>query len=164
MDEISKKWLPVLRKCKEFSEDHYTVVARMLENQYQHWVDESLDNLADFTRFALPVSRRVLGRLVREGYEINTVGPDIGEEFESFPMATLTTTELEIASKALLGIDREAHLCDIIADLMMEEIKKKVPSKKIDLYMLMLTAPDLPIPLQNDGEKRYILGKLRESK
>lgn len=157
-----QKWTPVLRKCKEFSKDQYAVIAAALENQYNHFVkdDNSLNGIADFTRFALPITRRVLARLLSEGYEVNVVSPEEGEEMQLFQVGSLTPTEIEVASKQLLGIDREANLCDLIADQAMTFIETNFPEKKIDLFLVLVLSPNAGFC---PSGTRNLYGKLRKA-
>jgi len=157
-----QKWMPVLRKCKEYSKDQYEIIAEVLENQYNHFMkdDDSLNGIADFARFALPITRRVLGRLLSEGYEVNVVPPEEGEEMQIFQIGSLTPTEIEIASRQSLAIDREASLCDLIADQAMTYIEEGFPEKKIDLFLVLVLSPNTGF---YPSGARCLFGKLRKA-
>jgi hypothetical protein len=71
-----KKWAPVLKKCKEVRPQKYGLMAAILENQFNHW-DPSKKSLlledatttgdiADFTRFALPLIRKSYPKLIAD--------------------------------------------------------------------------------------------------
>jgi len=72
-----KKWSPVLAKCKEVNRKKYGLMAQLLENQHQAWNPEggnsmlfedvtTTGNVADFTRFALPLIRKSYQRLIAD--------------------------------------------------------------------------------------------------
>jgi hypothetical protein len=75
---IVRKWAPVLRKCTEITPKKTGVFAQLLENQYNAWAptggsrllfEESTttNNIADFTRFALPLLRKSYPKLIADG-------------------------------------------------------------------------------------------------
>lgn len=69
-----KKWAPVLQKCREIKKNKMSTFATILENQYKHFspkrsrlMTEDLTttaDIADFTRFALPMLRKSFSRLI----------------------------------------------------------------------------------------------------
>jgi len=71
-----KKWAPVLNKCKEVSRNKLGLMAAILENQHQAWNPKqrsvlfedvtTTGNVADFTRFALPLIRKSYARLISD--------------------------------------------------------------------------------------------------
>ena len=62
-----KKWSPVMSKCREVPAQKMGLMAALFENQYNAWNPEGRSilfedqtttaNIADFTRFALPLLR-----------------------------------------------------------------------------------------------------------
>lgn len=70
------KWSPVLRKCAEVRPDKYSLMAAVLENQFAAWDSRNRSpifeeatttgNIADFTRFALPMIRKSYPRLIAD--------------------------------------------------------------------------------------------------
>jgi hypothetical protein len=73
---LVKKWAPVLRKCKEIPSAKYGLVSTMMENQFNCWDPKNRSviledatttgNIADFTRFALPLIRKSYPRLISD--------------------------------------------------------------------------------------------------
>ena len=71
-----KKWVPVLSKCREVTPKKLGMMAAIFENQYKHWHPEgrsmlfedqtTTNNLADFTRFALPLLRKSFPKLIAD--------------------------------------------------------------------------------------------------
>ena len=65
---LVKKWTPVLSKCREVAKSKFGLMASILENQFNAWnpgnrsmilEDQTTTaNIADFTRFALPLIRK----------------------------------------------------------------------------------------------------------
>lgn len=74
-DKLVNKWGPVLRKCVEVSPQKFSLMAAMLENQHA-WSENkgntlfeeatTTGNIADFTRFALPLIRKSYPRLIAD--------------------------------------------------------------------------------------------------
>ena len=73
---LIKRWSPVLRKCREVGPQKFPLMAAILENQYNAW-DPSKKSLlfedatttgdiADFTRFALPLIRKSYPKLISD--------------------------------------------------------------------------------------------------
>jgi hypothetical protein len=70
------KWTPVLQKCKEVSPSKFGLMASILENQYNAWNPNNRSmiledqtttaNIADFTRFALPLIRKSYPKLIAD--------------------------------------------------------------------------------------------------
>ena len=70
------RWSPVLKKCKEISAKKFALMACILENQNNHsgarksglFTEEATTtgNIADFTRFALPLIRKSYPRLIAD--------------------------------------------------------------------------------------------------
>jgi hypothetical protein len=75
-NELVKKWAPVLRKCKEVTPGKYGLMSAMMENQYNCWDPKkrsviledatTTGDIADFTRFALPLIRKSYPRLIAD--------------------------------------------------------------------------------------------------
>ena len=73
---LINKWTPVLRKCVEVKPEKYALVSHMMENQYNQWDPKkksmifeeatTTGNIADFTRFALPMIRKSYPRLIAD--------------------------------------------------------------------------------------------------
>lgn len=69
-----KKWSPVLNKCKEIPRKKLGLMACLLENQHTAWSKKGMiledvtttGNIADFTRFALPLIRKSYARLIAD--------------------------------------------------------------------------------------------------
>lgn len=74
---LVRKWSPVLGKCKEISPKKFGLMASILENQYNSWNPQNRSvifedqtttaNIADFTRFALPLIRKSFPKLIADG-------------------------------------------------------------------------------------------------
>jgi hypothetical protein len=70
------KWSPVLNKMKEVPSGKYAIMAAMMENQRDHTINRgsgvlfeeavTTGNIADFTRFALPLIRKSYPRLIAD--------------------------------------------------------------------------------------------------
>jgi len=74
-NKLVKKWAPVLKKCAEVKAGKFDLMAAMLENQHAHsdrkgspLFEEATTtgNIADFTRFALPLIRKSYPRLIAD--------------------------------------------------------------------------------------------------
>lgn len=75
-NQLVKKWSPVLGKCREVTQQKMGLMAAILENQYKAWnpsersvifEDQTTTaNIADFTRFALPLIRKSYPRLIAD--------------------------------------------------------------------------------------------------
>lgn len=73
---LVKKWSPVLGKCREVTPQKFGLMAAILENQYKHNNPENRSfitedqtttaNIADFTRFALPLIRKSYPKLIAD--------------------------------------------------------------------------------------------------
>jgi len=73
---LVKKWAPVLAKCKEVPRKKLGLMAAILENQHAAWDPKNkttltedvttTGNIADFTRFALPLIRKSYSRLIAD--------------------------------------------------------------------------------------------------
>jgi len=73
---LVKKWSPVLQKCQEVTPGKFGLMAAILENQYNHnsptnrsiiLEDQTTTaNIADFTRFALPLIRKSYPKLIAD--------------------------------------------------------------------------------------------------
>lgn len=73
---LVKKWQPVLAKCREIPQRRLPMMAALLENQHKHWDPQNrmtlfedvttTANIADFTRFALPMIRKSYSKLVAD--------------------------------------------------------------------------------------------------
>jgi hypothetical protein len=72
-----KKWAPVLRKCREIPNKKLSLMASMIENQHAHMAPSggsgvlfeeatTTNNIADFTRFALPLIRKSYPKLISD--------------------------------------------------------------------------------------------------
>jgi len=70
------KWSPVLSKCREVPQKKFGLMASILENQFNTWNPENRSviledqtttaNIADFTRFALPLIRKSYPKLIAD--------------------------------------------------------------------------------------------------
>jgi len=75
-NSLVKKWTPVLSKCREVKKSKMGLMASLLENQYQHFAPEGRSmlfedatttaNIANFTRFALPLLRKSYPKLIAD--------------------------------------------------------------------------------------------------
>ena len=75
-NQLVRKWTPVLNKCREVTPQKFGLMAAILENQYNHWNPENKSviledqtttaNIADFTRFALPLIRKSYPKLIAD--------------------------------------------------------------------------------------------------
>jgi len=75
-NQLVKKWSPVLSKCREIGSQKFGMMAALLENQYNAWNPEGRSmiledqtttaNIADFTRFALPLIRKSYPKLIAD--------------------------------------------------------------------------------------------------
>jgi hypothetical protein len=75
-NQLVKKWSPVLSKCREIPAEKYHLISAMMENQYDAWDPKKKNvifeeatttgNIADFTRFALPMIRKSFPRLIAD--------------------------------------------------------------------------------------------------
>lgn len=71
-----RKWGSVLSKCREVPKQKLGLMAALMENQYNHWNPENKSilfetqtttaNIADFTRFALPLLRKSYPKLIAD--------------------------------------------------------------------------------------------------
>jgi hypothetical protein len=71
-----KRWSPVLSKFKELPKRKLGLMASILENQHAAWNPEkrsvlfedmtTTGNIADFTRFALPLIRKSYSKLISD--------------------------------------------------------------------------------------------------
>ncbi len=75
-NELVQKWAPVLAKCPEVTQRKMGLMANILENQFKAWnpagrslifEDQTTTaNIADFTRFALPLIRKSYPKLIAD--------------------------------------------------------------------------------------------------
>jgi len=75
-NELVKKWSKVLTKCREVTPQKFSLMASILENQFRHvnpnnrsvlFEDQTTTaNIADFTRFALPLIRKSYPKLIAD--------------------------------------------------------------------------------------------------
>lgn len=75
-NQLVKKWSPVLNKCREVGQKKFGLMASILENQFKAWNPENRSmiledqtttaNIADFTRFALPLIRKSYPKLIAD--------------------------------------------------------------------------------------------------
>lgn len=75
-NELVNKWSRVLTKCREVRNNKFGLMAAILENQYNAWnpanrsmifEDQTTTaNIADFTRFALPLIRKSYPKLIAD--------------------------------------------------------------------------------------------------
>lgn len=75
-NSLVKKWSPVLSKCREVGAHKFGLMAAILENQFKHNNPENRSvifedqtttaNIADFTRFALPLIRKSYPKLISD--------------------------------------------------------------------------------------------------
>jgi len=72
-----KKWAPVLKKCREVPREKFGLMAAILENQFNAWDPKQRNrvlfedatttgDIADFTRFALPLIRKSYPKLIAD--------------------------------------------------------------------------------------------------
>jgi len=76
-NQLVKRWSPVLQKCKEVKPQKYGLMANILENQF-NWFNNkkgssllfedatTTGDIADFTRFALPLIRKSYPKLITD--------------------------------------------------------------------------------------------------
>jgi len=75
-NQMIRKWSPVLKKCKEIPSQKFGLMSAILENQLNHWdpkgrsvlLEDSTTtgDIADFTRFALPLIRKSYPKLIAD--------------------------------------------------------------------------------------------------
>ena len=75
-NQLVRKWSPVLGKCREISQQKFGLMAAILENQFNSWNPSNRSiiledqtttaNIADFTRFALPLIRKSYPKLIAD--------------------------------------------------------------------------------------------------
>lgn len=75
-NQLVRKWTPVLGKCREVGPKKFGLMAAILENQFNAWNPENRSvifedqtttaNIADFTRFALPLIRKSYPKLIAD--------------------------------------------------------------------------------------------------
>ena len=75
-NQLVGKWASVLNKCKEVPKAKFGLMASILENQFNAWNPEKRSmiledqtttaNIADFTRFALPLIRKSYPKLIAD--------------------------------------------------------------------------------------------------
>ncbi len=75
-NQLVRKWSPVLNRCREVGPQKFGLMASILENQYNCWSPEKRSmlfedqtttaNIADFTRFALPLIRKSYPKLIAD--------------------------------------------------------------------------------------------------
>jgi len=75
-NEVVRKWSPVLKRCQEITPAKMHLCASMMENQHNWWDPNkrttifeeatTTGNIADFTRFALPMIRKSFPRLIAD--------------------------------------------------------------------------------------------------
>lgn len=75
-NQLVRKWSPVLGKCREVGQQKFGLMAAILENQFNAWNPEKRSmifedqtttaNIADFTRFALPLIRKSYPKLIAD--------------------------------------------------------------------------------------------------
>lgn len=75
-NQMVKRWSPVLRKCKEIESSKFGLISQLLENQFRHWDPKNRSvlledatttgDIADFTRFALPLIRKSYPKLIAD--------------------------------------------------------------------------------------------------
>jgi len=75
-NQLVQKWSPVLSKCREVKQQKFGLMAAILENQFNAWNPENRSmiledqtttaNIADFTRFALPLIRKSYPKLIAD--------------------------------------------------------------------------------------------------
>lgn len=75
-NQLVSKWSPVLKKCREVSPKKFGLMAAILENQLNHYNPSNKSviledqtttaNIADFTRFALPLIRKSYPKLIAD--------------------------------------------------------------------------------------------------
>ena len=73
---LVRKWTPVLSKCREVQKQKFGLMAAILENQFNAWNPSNRSmiledqtttaNIADFTRFALPLIRKSYPKLIAD--------------------------------------------------------------------------------------------------
>jgi hypothetical protein len=74
---VVKKWAPVLKKCREVPREKFGLMAAILENQFNAWDPKQRNrvlfedatttgDIADFTRFALPLIRKSYPKLIAD--------------------------------------------------------------------------------------------------
>lgn len=74
--EVVNRWAPVLKKCREIPPAKFGLMAAILDNQHKAWDPKrrnmileaatSTGDIADFTRFALPLIRKSYPRLIAD--------------------------------------------------------------------------------------------------
>lgn len=75
-NKMVAKWSPVLKKCKEIKSEKFAMMSQLMENQLQSWDPKNRNliledatttgDIADFTRFALPLIRKSYPRLIAD--------------------------------------------------------------------------------------------------
>jgi len=73
-NQLVEKWAPVLQRCAEIKPAKFALMAAMMENQHGYQANSTpimeeattTGNIADFTRFALPLIRKSYPRLIAD--------------------------------------------------------------------------------------------------
>jgi hypothetical protein len=75
-NKMVQKWTPVLKKCREIAPKKMGLMAMLLENQHNAWSPDNKSvlfedmtttgNIADFTKFALPLIRKSYSKLISD--------------------------------------------------------------------------------------------------
>lgn len=76
-NDLVRKWTPVLNKCREIPKSKVGLMARLFENQSNAWAGKkrgglltenqtTTGDIADFTRFALPLLRKSYPKLIAD--------------------------------------------------------------------------------------------------
>lgn len=75
-NQLVQRWKPVLAKCREVPPHKFPLMAHILENQYNHFDPKkksmlledatTTGNIADFTRFALPLIRKSYPKMIAD--------------------------------------------------------------------------------------------------
>lgn len=75
-NEIVRRWSPVLKKCKEIPAKKFGIISQLMENQLSAWDPKGRNiiledatttgDVADFTRFALPLIRKSYPKLIAD--------------------------------------------------------------------------------------------------
>lgn len=173
MEIITKKWIPVLSKCKEIPAEQQDGFAQILENQYGSLPKEERDqdstekrhvtplSVQMFSRVVLPVVRKMWTYLFEAGIDIvpiespemavgireDRIDPTPVDYFEAergFDLGEYARRLFEESGEPINGIDRDAAVSGRIAKECAEKIVALFNGEKVIYHPYLL--------LKYDGE------------
>lgn len=135
--DLTARWLPVLKKCSEYSEKEYPILAQLLENQYKEW---DIDDIASFTRFILPLCRFTVRKLLDSGFKIVVLEHAL--DTVKKPITILSGIDIDDL-REIKDSHIELDLMQLLVDQLVESLIQEFPKKELDLYLLAISNPEL---------------------